>query len=384
LIVRVAIGGIMLGLTIMILAVAVLRGFKSEVIEKQRGFTGDIMVLEYDYNPSYDNTPIVLTDSVRNQVKKIPGFKSLQPFATKPGIINANDEIEGVILKGIDQTYNQDFIRDILVEGQPIDFSQENAGTQILISSYIANRLNLKLGDDFLMYFIQEPIRKRKFEIVGIFNLGSEEIDKTYIIGSLSLIQRLNDWEPNKVGGYEIAVGDFNQLDNSAIHIQEALPSNLKSITVKEYYAEVFQWLDLLDVNTEVILFLMILVAVINMISALLIMILERTQMIGILKALGFSDGGIRKVFLYNSAYLIGYGLLLGNVIGLGFCFIQHYTHLIKLDSASYYVDHVPVLLTFTDVIFLNLGTLIVCLLVLLIPSGMVSRISPVKAISFK
>ena len=384
LIVRVAIGGIMLGLTIMILAVAVLRGFKSEVIEKQRGFTGDVMVVEYDYNPSYDNTPFYLSDSVKNELKKIPAFKSLQPFATKPGIINANDEIEGVILKGIDKTYNQDFIEDILIEGRPIDFNQENANTEILISTYIANRLNLKLGDDFLMYFIQEPIRKRKFEIVGIFNLGSEEIDKTYIIGNLALIQRLNNWEPNMVGGYEIGISDFNQLDASVSQIQETVPVDLKSFSVEEYYAEVFQWLDLLDVNTEVILFLMILVAVINMISALLIMILERTQMIGILKALGFSDGGIRQVFLYNSAYLIGYGLLYGNLIGLSLCFIQHYTHLIKLDSASYYVDHVPVLLTLSDVVFLNLGTLIVCLLVLLIPSGMVSRISPVKAISFK
>lgn len=374
----------MLGLTIMILAVAVLRGFKSEVIEKQRGFAGDIMVMDYDFNPSYDNTPFFLSDSVKNELQKIPAFKALQPFATKPGIINANDEIEGVILKGIDKGYDQDFIKNILVEGRMIDFNQENANTQILISSYIANRLNLKLGDDFLMYFIQEPIRKRKFEIVGIFNLGSEEIDKTYIIGNLALIQRLNDWKVNMVGGYEIGLNDFNQLDGSALQAQEALPANLKSITVKEYYAEVFQWLDLLDVNTEVILFLMVLVAVINMISALLIMILERTQMIGILKALGFTDAGIRKVFLYNSAYLIGYGLLLGNLVGLGLCFVQHYTHLIKLDSASYYVDHVPVLLTFSDVIFLNIGTLIVCLLVLLIPSGMVSRISPVKAISFK
>ena len=385
LIVRVAIAGIMLGLTIMILAIAVLRGFKSEVIEKQRGFGGDVIVFQYELNPSYDNTSFLLEDSTKSKLKKVPHFKSIEPFATKPGIINANDEIEGVVLKGIDKTYNQKFISSILVEGEGIDFSdEENATRQILISTYIANRLNLKLGDDFLMYFVQEPLRKRKFEIVGIFNLGVEEIDKSYVIGNLALIQRLNNWDVNTVGGYEVRLDDFSKLSESKNQIYDALPIDLRAVSIVEYYPEVFQWLDLLDVNTEVILFLMILVAVINMISALLIMILERTQMIGILKALGFANGGIRKIFLYNSAYLIGYGLLLGNLMGLGLCYIQNKTKLIKLDTTSYYIDHVPISIKVSDVLLLNLGTLIVCLLVLLIPSGLASRISPVKAISFK
>jgi len=383
--VRVAIAGIMLGLTIMILAVAVLRGFKSEVIEKQRGFTGDVIVYQYDLNPTYDNVPFLLEDSVKKEIKNIPEIKSLQPFATKPGIIKANDEIEGVVLKGIDKSYNQDFISSILVSGKPLDFAATNDGKlQILISSFIAKRLSLELGDEFLMYFIQEPLRKRKFEIVGIFNLGAEEIDKTYVIGDLSLIQRLNDWDANTVGGYEIRLDDFDKLEEVQAQIYDALPIDLRAMNIVEHYPEVFQWLDLLDVNTEVILFLMILVAVINMISALLIIILERTEMIGILKALGFANSGIRKVFLYNSAYLIGYGLILGNVLGLGLCYLQHKTKLIKLDPASYYVDFVPISISLSDVLLLNLGTLVVCLLVLLIPSGLVSRISPVKAISFK
>ncbi|WP_317124660.1 ABC transporter permease [Albibacterium indicum] len=385
LIVRVAIAGIMLGLTVMILAVAVLKGFKNEIIEKQRGFSGDVIAFQYDLNIAYDNMPISLSDTATTELKAIDNVKSIYPFATKPGIINVNDEVEGVVLKGIDARYDQSYLAEILVEGKGIDFSDANAAnTQILVSQTLANRLSLSLGDDFLMYFVQEPIRKRKFEIVGIFNLGVEEIDKVYVIGSLPLIQRLNNWDQNTVGGYEMRVNDFSDIETTTTDIVNSLPIDLRAVSIVDYYPEVFKWLDLLDVNTEVILVLMVLVAVINMISALLIMILERTGMIGILKALGFTNGGIRQIFLYNSAYLIGYGLLLGNLVGLGLCLLQSTTRLFKLDEASYYVDHVPISISFADVVMLNGGTLIICLLVLLIPSGLVSRINPVKAISFK
>lgn len=385
LIVRVAIAGIMLGLTVMILAVAVLKGFKNEIIEKQRGFSGDVIAFQYDLNIAYDNMPISLSDTATTELKAIDNVKSIYPFATKPGIINVNDEVEGVVLKGIDARYDQSYLAEILVEGKGIDFSDANAAnTQILVSQTLANRLSLSLGDDFLMYFVQDPIRKRKFEIVGIFNLGVEEIDKVYVIGSLPLIQRLNNWDQNTVGGYEMRVNDFSDIETTTTDIANSLPIDLRAVSIVDYYPEVFKWLDLLDVNTEVILVLMVLVAVINMISALLIMILERTGMIGILKALGFTNGGIRQIFLYNSAYLIGYGLLLGNLVGLGLCLLQSTTRLFKLDEASYYVDHVPISISFADVVMLNGGTLIICLLVLLIPSGLVSRINPVKAISFK
>lgn len=385
LIVRVAIAGIMLGLTVMILAVAVLKGFKNEIIEKQRGFSGDIIAFQYDMNVAYDNIPISLDDSIKADLLAIDNVQSIQPFATKPGIINVNDEVEGVVLKGIDSLYNQDYLSEILVEGRGIDFSDpDGANRQIIVSKTLANRLRLDIGDDFLMYFVQEPIRKRKFEIVGIFNLGVEEIDKTYIIGSLALIQRLNNWDQNTVGGYEMHIRDFSALENTTSDVIDHLPIDLRGVSIVEYYPEVFKWLDLLDVNTEVILVLMVLVAVINMISALLIMILERTSMIGILKALGFTNSGIRKVFLYNSAYLIGYGLLLGNLVGLGLCLFQSSTRLFKLDEASYYVDHVPISISISDILLLNIGTLVICLIVLLIPSGLVSRINPVKAISFK
>lgn len=385
LIVRVAIAGILLGLAIMILSVAILRGFKQEVIAKQRGFAGDVTVFKFDLNSSYENTPFVLSDSSRHLIEGIDGIRSLQAFATKPGIINANDEVEGVVLKGIDETYDQAFLSNILIDGHTIDFTDTLAAKQqILISDYTAARMNLSVGDDFLMYFVQEPLRKRKFEIVGIYRLGVEEIDKTYAIGDLSIIQRLNNWERGTVGGYEIKIDDYRRLAEKTEEVFNSLPIDLRALSVVEQYPQVFQWLELLDINTQIILVLMLLVAIINMISALLIMILERTTMIGILKALGLSNGGIRKIFLYNAAYLIGIGLLLGNLVGLGFCIFQSETHFFSLDEASYYVSYVPVAVNVLDVVLLNIGVLLICVLALLVPSGLASRISPVKAISFK
>jgi lipoprotein-releasing system permease protein len=385
LIVRVAIAGIVLGLAIMILSLAVLRGFKQEVIAKQRGFAGDISVFKFDLNTSYDNTPFKLSDSSRLELMKIEGIKAIQPIATKPGIIHANDEVEGVVLKGINKDYDQSFLRNILVAGNGIDFSdEEKAKEQIIISQVTAKRMSLNVGDSFIMYFVQEPLRKRKLTIVGIYNLGVEEVDESYVIGDLGLIQRLNDWGEDVVGAYEIKIDNFENIAQETAAVIHSLPIDLRAWSVKEQFPQVFKWLDLLDVNTEVIFILMLIVAIINMISALLIMILERTEMIGILKALGFSNGGIRKVFLYNAIYLIGIGLFVGNVVGLGICYFQDLTHFFKLDEASYYVSYVPISLKITDVIFLNIGIMTICLLALLIPSGLVSRISPVKAISFK
>ena len=234
------------------------------------------------------------------------------------------------------------------------------------------------------MYFVQEPLRKRQFKIKGIFNIGVEEVDKTFVIGSLSLINRLNDWKFGEIGQYELRVADFEQVDFAADKLDLILPVRLKSRTVMEDYPNIFEWLKLLDVNSVVMLVLMVIVAVINMISALLIMILERTAMIGMFKAMGASNWNIRKIFLYNATYLIGLGLLLGNALGLGLGFFQQQTHFFKLDQASYYMTFVPVQFNLWDILLLNLGTLIICLLVLIVPSMLVSRISPVKAIRFK
>lgn len=385
LIVRVAIGAITLGVAAMLLSIAILKGFKGEITAKQRGFFGDIVLSNYDLNTSYEPAPFELTVSEVQELKDLPDVSSIRYFATKPGIINVNSEVEGVLLKGIDATYDLHFLKDILVAGQAIDFSDSTqAAGQILISQYTANRLQLAVGDDFIMYFVQEPVRRRKFQIAGIYHTGVEELDKTYVIGSISLIRRLNGWDEGEVGGYEVSIGDFGKLTEITAAVQDILPIKVDAVNVRDQLPEIFQWLDLLDVNTVIILILMMVVAAVNMISALLIMILERTSMIGLLKALGYTDGGIRKVFLYQAAYLIGLGLLFGNLLGGGLYGFQAQTRYFKLDEVSYYISYIPVSIGLTEVLLLNIGVAIVSLIVLLIPSYLIGKISPIKAIQFQ
>jgi lipoprotein-releasing system permease protein len=368
----------------MILSLAVVRGFKQQIREKMRGFAGDIQVVKYDLNDSYENSPFTRDDTF---IKKALShdITYVMPFATKPGIIRAKDEIEGVVLKGVDKTYDWTFFKNIMLSGKVIDFSDSVAAQkQIMISQQTADRLKLKVGDNLLMYFVQEPLRKRPFKICGIYSSGVDEVDKTYVVGALSLIQRLNDWAPDQVGGYELRVDNFDNLNYAADYLDNILPTKLKAYTILQTYSTIFEWLKLLDTNTVVMLVLMLAVAVINMISALLIMILERTSMIGMFKAMGATNWSLQKVFLYNAFYLVGIGLILGNLLGFGLGYFQMYTHFFTLDPASYYMSFVPIQFNWLDAVLLNLGTLLICFLVLIIPSTLVTKISPVKAIRFK
>jgi len=385
LIVRIAIIGIMLGLGVMILSLAIVRGFKTEIREKIRGFAGDIQVIKFDLNNSPENSPIRADTTFVKKATANHLITKVMPFATKPGIIKANGEIEGVVLKGVDKDYDWSFFKKNIVAGSVIDFKDTvESKKELLISQTIANRLKLKVGDKIKMYFVQESLRIRSFTIKGIYNFGIDEVDKTYVIGNLSLINRLNNWNPDEIGGYEIKVADFDLINEAAGAIDNMLPTKLKSYTVVDTYPTIFAWLGLLDGNTNAVLVLMIIVAVINMISALLIMILERTSMIGILKAMGATNWALQKVFLYNAFYLIGLGMLLGNLFGIGFGFFQSYTHFFKLDQDSYYMNFVPVQFNIIDLVLVNIGTLIVCLLVMIGPSTLVTKITPVKAIRFQ
>ncbi|TWI95932.1 lipoprotein-releasing system permease protein [Mucilaginibacter frigoritolerans] len=385
LIVRIAIIGIMLGLGVMILSLAIVRGFKHEIKEKVRGFAGDLQVVKFDLNNSFENSPFQQNATFEKKALSNPLITNVMPFATKPGIIKSKNEIEGIVLKCVDKTYDWSFFKNNMVAGDVIDFKDTTESKkQLLISQIIADRLRLKVGDKILMYFVQEPLRVRPFTIKGIYSFGIEDVDKSYVVGDLSLITRLNSWNDDEIGGYEIKIADFNRLDEASDAINNILPVKLKSYTVVDNYPTIFAWLGLLDGNTKVVLVLMIMVAVINMISALLIMILERTTMIGMLKALGATNWSIRQVFLYNAFYLISIGMILGNLFGLGAGYFQYSTRFFKLDQASYYMNFVPIQFNWSDLLLLNAGTLVICLLVMILPSMLVTKITPVKAIRFK
>ncbi|HWZ14705.1 MAG TPA: FtsX-like permease family protein [Mucilaginibacter sp.] len=385
LIVRIAIIGIMLGLGVMILSVAIVKGFKQEIREKVRGFSGDMQIVKFDLNNSFENSAIQAAPGFVKKVLANPLVTKVMPYATKPGIIKANNEIEGVELKGVDKSYDWSFIKKNLVKGNVIDFTDTvESKKQLLISQLTANRLKLHIGDKIVMYFVQEPLRARSFTIRGIYSTGIDDVDKTYVIGNMSLISRLNNWNADEIGGYEVKVADFDRLNESSKAVDDLLPGKLKSYTVVDNFPTIFTWLALLDGNTGVVLVLMIIVAVINMISALLIMILERTSMIGMLKAMGSTNWLLQKVFLYNAFYLISFGLFLGNIFGIGLGMIQYQTRFLKLDQASYYMNFVPIQFNWVDIVLLNIGTLFICLLVMTGPSMLVTRITPLKAIRFK
>lgn len=304
-------------------------------------------------------------------------------YATKPGIIKTEEAIEGVVVKGIGKDFNWKFFDEKIVDGTSFRVIDSAKTNDVVISKLLASRLKLKTGDDLIMYFIQQPPRMRKFKITGIYQSGMEELDKLFILADIGHVQKLNDWDSTQVSGFEIFISKYEKLDEIAEEVDYTIGSELYAQTIHQAYPQIFDWLNLQDVNEQVILILMVLVAGINMITALLILILEKTRMIGILKAIGMSSAGVQKVFLYKAAYLIGKGLIRGNLLGLGLCLLQLKFGFLKLDEASYYLKTVPINLHFTDVLLLNIGTFVVCLLMLILPSFLIAKISPVKAIRF-
>lgn len=381
---RVTIGALSIAIIAILLSVAILRGFKEEITTKQRGFFGDIVVTKQSVG-DYDLTPVLLSDSQTTQILSIPNIESINGFATKVGIINVNDEVEGVMLKGVEPNYDQRFLKNSLVEGDILDLTAENTEQQLLISYYLANRLSLKVGDDVIMSFVQDNrTRKRKFLIQGIYRTNSDDWDKNYVVGSIGVIRKMNHLLVNETGAYEIRVKDFTQLAESTEAVNDMLPVVLKATNVIEYWADVFNWLEMLDMNDDVIFVLMVIVAVINMISSLLITILERTNMIGILKALGMSNVALRKVFMMNSLYIIGYGLLIGNVVAIVAYVFQRTTHFFKLDPSIYYLEYVPMHIDIMTVVVLNISVIVLVFLTTIIPSMLITRISPIKTIQFK
>lgn len=410
-IIRIAIAAVALSMAVMIVAFAMISGFKKDISDKIFGFWGHIHITDGNITRSIEAVPIdknqdFLADldtlsSVSYQRplqilgKNIPGrfkfknipvdIRSIYPFAMVPAIINTDTEFEGVVVRGLGEEYDWEHFNKYIIEGRSIAYNKEGSSKEVIISEGIAKRLRLKIGDSFIINIIKNSQQiKRKTEIVGIYKTGLEEYDKKFVIADLKKVQELLRWNENQVAGYEII---FNNIDNLSIINEiiylDILPSRLYSETIRDKFPNIFEWLELQDFNGFFILVLMIIVALINMITGILILIIERSKMIGTLKALGMSNWNIRKIFLYYASFIILYGLFFGNLIGLGICFLQKYTGFIKLDEANYYLSVAPINLNLGTVSVLNFIAFAVILAFLTIPTIVISKLHPVKILRF-
>jgi lipoprotein-releasing system permease protein len=386
-IIKIAISAIAIGMIMMIVSVATGIGLQQKIREKVSAFNGHVIISNFDNNQSEVTlVPISKKQNFYPKFNSVPEVTHIQAIASKAGIIRTETAFEGIILKGVGTDYQWNNIKEYIVSGKLPDFSKD-INQEVVISQFLANRLNLKVGDSFNTFFIKEDQNQlpnsRRFKITGIFNSGFQEFDATYIIGDIRHIQRMNKWKPDQVGAFEVFVSDFNNIEAIGEKVYEQTSSTQDTRTIVEKYSYIFEWLKLFDFNIIIILAVMILVATINMVVALLVLILERTQMIGILKALGASNWSVRKIFLYNAFYLIVRGLFWGNLIGISLLLLQQYFGIITLNPENYYVNQAPVYLNWGYAVLLNLLTVTVCFLVLLIPSYIITKISPVKAIRF-
>ena len=382
-IIRIALIGVALGFAVMIIAIAIVTGFKKEIRDKVIGFGSHIQINNFDENNSYETKPVSRNQPFLISLKNDADIKHVQVFATKAGIIKAKGEIEGVVAKGIGSDFDWNYFSSRLIEGKIFTVKDSVRSDNVIISGNLSKKLNLHSGDDMIMHFIQQPPRARKFHITGIYETGLEEFDNLYLFCDLAQIQKLNDWSPEQVGGFEISINDFSRLDEVAEKIYNISGSELNSRTIRDIYPQIFDWLGLQNINAVIIITLMIVVSGMNMISALLIIILERIKLIGTMKALGCRSISMRKVFIYLAGYLIGRGMLWGNLVGIAFILIQKQFGVLHLDQQSYYLSFVPVNFSLTHILLLNAGTLIVCLLMMILPTMVITRISPLTAIRY-
>ncbi|QMU29191.1 ABC transporter permease [Adhaeribacter radiodurans] len=379
---KIAIISIAVGLAIMIVSFAILQGFRNEIQRKIFSFGAHLQISKYDTNNSFEGKPIN-TNAVVKNLKGIPEIQHYQPYAFKTAIIKTDEEVYGVVLKGVDKNYDFKPMQQNLVAGKVITFSDSAATNDIMISNQVASKLRIKLGDKVSFFFIQNPPRARRFTVTGIFKTGLEEFDQVYVLADMQHIRDLNKWSDTVVTGYEIMLKDFNKIDTVAATVFNRMNYDLQLEKVTDQYAQLFDWMKLLNQNVIIFLILIIFVATFNMVSSIFIMILERTNMIGLLKALGATDPQIRQVFFFKGLQLTLKGLIYGNLIGLGFCAIQYFTKIIPLDPENYYMDTVPIAWSPGIIIILNVITLVLTMMAIMIPTYMISRIKPVTAIRF-
>jgi lipoprotein-releasing system permease protein len=388
--VNVAVFGIALCIAVMIVSISILTGFKNEIRNKVIGFGSHIQIVNYDSNTSYETQPINKNQEFLHELKKTPGIKHVQEFATKAGIIKTKDEIQGVVLKGVGPDFDWSFFKKNLVAGKTFKVVDSVKTNEVIISRYLSRLLKLKVGDDFAMYFVQNPPRVRKFKISGIYETSVEEMDKTFVLCDIGHVIKLNNWDKDEISGFEINVGNFDKIDAMTLKVNDIVGysyteagNSLRVTNIKDKYPQIFDWLNLQDMNVTIILILMLAVSGFNMISGLLILILDRTQMIGILKAIGSSNKSVRRIFIMESFFLILKGLFWGNLFGIGLCLFQKYTGLIKLNATTYYIDHVPINLNISHILVLNIGTILITIIMLILPSFIISKFSPAETIRY-
>ncbi len=383
--------GVALGLAVMLVTIAVSFGFKHEVREKAVGFSSHIHVSNYESGQSYEALPIAADSALLGRLAAMPSVEHVQRYAAKPGVFRTDNDFIGYILKGVGEDYDLSFYAQYLKEGVLPQFSDSVASGNILISRVIADKLQLSVGDKVDSYFLQGTMRARRYTVAGIYETGFNEYDRLFVIADLKAVQALNRWEPDQVTGVEVALSDFSKVEDMNWELGTLLDRTedkygnqylVQSVT--DINPGLFAWLDVLDMNVWLILALMIGVAGFTMISGLLILIIERTQFIGILKALGASNASVRKAFLYLAMLIIGKGMLWGNIVGLGLCAVQKFTGLIPLDPANYYLDRVPIEFNWLFILAVNVVMFVLSVLILIVPSHLISRIYPTKAMRFE
>lgn len=384
----ISVAGITLGITVILISFAIILGFKGEIKNKIYGFCSDLRLTSLDYSTSYETSPVIVNDSAFNAIASVPGVKHVQRYSTKPGMIKTADNFDGVVLKGVDSNYDFNYLESVMIEGTVPDYSQNGAENDIIVSRTLCDRLGLKLDDRIYVYFIGTTIQARKLRICGIYSTNISNYDNIFIISSLDLVNRLNKWDSDMVSGLEIDLASLPLTEDVVSGIYSVVDSFSNDVPVtlrtpEDLHPDIFSWLDILDMNVLVILILMFGLSFFTIISGLLIIILEKVSMIGTLKALGANNSTIKKIFLGISSMIVVRGLLIGNAITLVIYVIQNRFHLLHLDSSVYYIDYVPMQLTVWHVILLNAVTLVFSILVLLIPSAVISRISPTKTIRF-
>lgn len=379
----IAITGIALGVLAMLLSVMIVTGFRNEISGKVTGFMSHMRIHKFDSNNSFEDVPISKNAAFISSVKSIDGIKSIQPYAYKAGILKTKEEIQGIVLKGIDKDFDKSFFSEKMTEGTLPNLN-DSSNQQVAISKTLAEKLKLKVGDSFLVFFIQQDKKVRKLIVKGIYNTGlNEDFDNIYILCNLDLIRKINNWKKDEIGGYEVNITSLDLLDKVSKEVYQRVDYQTNVQTIRDIYPQIFNWLDLQNLNVIVIITLISMVAGITMISTLLILVLENSRQIGLLKALGAEDKLINITFRKVASSILLRGMLWGNILGLGIAFLQWKFHFIGLDESSYYITSVPVNFTLSGIAIINLTTYVICMLMLLIPGKIISKINPIKVLRF-